>query len=264
MAPTRIDDTSLAGSEPHVANDTRPKAYLLDKYHPDAVRHAETLFRVVHPSDPEIQNWQQNAEYLLVKGSYITATQIRSAKRLKAIGKQGVGLDKIDLEACEKAGVKVFNTPGANATAVAELVLALTMAVARELGSIQTKQHEGLSVHKETCMGQGLTSKTLGLVGMGNISRAVAQMFHRAFDAKIVAYDPFLAKDAWQEIPHVRATSVEEVLHSSDIISIHVPSTKQTRDLIRLKELQMMKATANCNQRCSWRNHQRRRSDSGS
>lgn len=81
---------------------------MIDKLHPQAISHAQELFTVVLPTDPEVQNWRENAEYLLVRGSYITADDVQAARKLKAIGKQGVGIDKIDGEACEKAGIKIF------------------------------------------------------------------------------------------------------------------------------------------------------------
>ncbi|PPJ54939.1 hypothetical protein CBER1_06073 [Cercospora berteroae] len=116
MAPARIDSPQRS-TEFH--EQQRPKLYMIDKFHPEAVKHAQLLFDVVLSTDPENQNWKSNAQYLLVKGSYITASQVATAKKLRAIGKQGVGLDKIDVEACSKAGIKVFNTPGANAGSVA-------------------------------------------------------------------------------------------------------------------------------------------------
>lgn len=81
---------------------------MIDELHPDAVRHAQERFTVVLPTDPEVKNWRENAEYLLVRGSYVTADDVKAARKLKAMGKQGVGIDKIDGEACEKAGVKIF------------------------------------------------------------------------------------------------------------------------------------------------------------
>ncbi|PIA91560.1 D-3-phosphoglycerate dehydrogenase [Cercospora beticola] len=241
MALARIDSPQRS-TESH--EQQRPQLYMIDKFHPEAVKHAQQLFDVVLPTNPEIQNWENNAQYLLVKGSYITASQVAVAKRLRAIGKQGVGLDKIDVEACSKAGIKVFNTPGANAGSVAELVLGLTMAVARQIGSIQVEQHSGQLVPKETCQGQTVRGKTLGLIGMGNISKEVARIIRGAFDADIVAFDPYLPTGAWQDIEHVRLSTVEEVLRAADILSIHVPLTSETRDLIRLAEMRLLRPTS--------------------
>lgn len=245
MAPARIHSPSPSHSEEAIPSTcSRPKLYILDKLHPDAISHAQQLFEVVLPTDPEITHWQQNAEYLLVKSSSITAAQIAACKRLRAIGKQGVGLDKIDVDACEKAGVRVFNTPGVNAGSVAELVLGLTMAVARQIGSIQVRQRAGELVHKETCGGQTLRGKKLALIGMGNISREVARIFRGAFDAELVAYDPFAPRDAWQDVAHVRVDSVADALRGADILSVHVPLTEATRNLIGLEEMRLLKPSS--------------------
>jgi phosphoglycerate dehydrogenase-like enzyme len=240
MAPSRIDSSP----EPEFENDSgKPTVYLIDEYHPEAVKHCHTLFNVIGPKDPEVKNWRQNARYILVKGSVVSADDIAQAKSLRAIGKQGVGIDKIDAAACKAAGVKIFNTPGVNATAVAELVLALTMSVAREIRPITLKQGAGEVVPKSTCSGLILTGRSIGLIGMGNISRRVAEIFHGAFGSHIIAYDPFLPKDAWSDLPHQRATTVDEVL-VADVVSIHVPLVKDTTNLISYAQLERMQPTS--------------------
>jgi phosphoglycerate dehydrogenase-like enzyme len=217
---------------------------MIDSFHPGAITLANQYFNVISPDDKEIHNWRDNAELLLVKGSYVTAADFKSAAKLKAIGKQGVGLDKIDLTAAKVAGVEVYNTPGANAGAVAEVVLALTMSVAREIGSISARQHAGEVVPKSICSGLSISGKTVGLIGMGNIARKVAQIFQGGLSANIVAYDPFLPPGAWDDIPHRRVETVEEVLRAADVVSVHVPLNEHTRDLIGLEQLRMCKRTA--------------------
>lgn len=136
------------------------------------------------------------------------------------------------------------STPGVNSQAVAELVLALSLSVAREIGSISHRQCSGQKVPKETCSGLLLNKKTLGLIGMGNIGKTAAKIFRGAFDAQIVAYDPFLPADAWEDVPHVRAATVKEVLKEADVLSVHVPLTAGTRDLIAYEEMKGMKRNA--------------------
>jgi phosphoglycerate dehydrogenase-like enzyme len=173
----------------------------------------------------------------------MTAEDVASCPNLIAIGKHGVGIDKIDQEACSKRGIKILNTPGANARDVAELVLALTMAVARDIRSITTRQIQN-PVPKETCNGLTLWRKTIGIIGMGNIGHTVAEIFRGAFEAEIVACDVFMPDDAWPDIQHSRVKSVEEVLMSADVVSVHVPLTKETRDMISYNEICMMKPDA--------------------
>jgi len=155
-----------------------------------------------------------------------------------------VGIDKIDAAACAERGIKIFNTPGVNARAVAELVLSLATSVARDVPSINTKQQSGLRVPKEACSGLMLYQKTLGVIGMGNIGKTAAKIFRGAFEAPLIAYDPFAPADAWSDLPHTRASTLEEVYEASDVITIHVPLTKDTRDMIAYRELSMMKRNA--------------------
>jgi phosphoglycerate dehydrogenase-like enzyme len=242
MAPARILDD--CPSPPADYQQDKQTVYFLDTFHPEATAHAQSVFNVILPGTPEHANWRQEAQYLLIRGSYFTAKDVASCPNLIAIGKQGVGIDKIDADACSERGIKIFNTPGVNARAVAELVLALTMSVARDIPAISVKQNSGLRVPKEACNGLMLYQKTLGVIGMGHIGKTVAKIFHGGFEAPLVAYDPFAPANAWSDLPHTRASSIEEVLQVSDVVTIHVPLTKDTLDLIAYKEMTLMKRNA--------------------
>ncbi|KAI1393112.1 D-isomer specific 2-hydroxyacid dehydrogenase [Hypoxylon trugodes] len=222
----------------------KPTLYLLDNFHPEVIKYCEENFTAILPGTPEHANWRQDARFLLVRSSRLTAEDIQSCPKLIAIGKQGVGIEKIDAVACSKQGIEIFNTPGVNARAVAEMVLSLTMAVAREVGRINTRQTQGVLVPKETCSGLILSQKTVGIIGMGNIGKIVAQIFRGAFDAEVVAYDPFLPLDAWSDISHTRLSSIPDLLKVSDVVTIHVPLTENTRNMISLSEFQIMKRNA--------------------
>src|SRR3954464_6694341 len=119
---------------------SKPTVYVLDAFNPQAIAHAKKIFNLILPEDSSFADWRKMASAVLIRGSYMTAEDIASCPNLIAIGKHGVGIDKIDQEACSKRGIKILNTPGANARDVAELVLALTMAVARDIRSITTRQ----------------------------------------------------------------------------------------------------------------------------
>ncbi|KAJ0414247.1 hypothetical protein BJY00DRAFT_321152 [Aspergillus carlsbadensis] len=217
--------------------------YFLDTLHPDAVEHAKTLFNVIGPGDKELNNWREKASAIVIRSSYVTAEDIARAPNLIAIGKHGVGIDKIDQNACAKRKIKILNTPGANARDVAELVVALAMTVARSIRSITTRQLTA-PVPKETCTGLTLQHKTIGVIGMGNIGRTVAEIFHGGFDAKLIAYDAFLPEDAWSHLPHTRAKSAQEVIEQADVLTLHIPLTEETRDMLSYKELKQMKPEA--------------------
>jgi phosphoglycerate dehydrogenase-like enzyme len=240
MPPASVHDDEVCTPR---STQSKPTVYILDVWNPQALAHAKTLFNVITPGDTGFSEWRQNATALLIRGSYFTAEDVASCPNLVAIGKHGVGIDKIDQDACAKRGIKICNTPGANARDVAELVLALTMAVARDIRSITTRQMSK-PVPKETCNGLALHRKTLGIIGMGNIGRTVAEIFRGAFDADVVAYDVFMPKDAWSHIAHDRVTDVDEVYMRADVLSIHVPLTNETRDMISYKQLRMMKSDA--------------------
>ncbi|KAH7067310.1 D-3-phosphoglycerate dehydrogenase-like protein [Paraphoma chrysanthemicola] len=218
--------------------------YLLENFPPEAVQHSQQLFQTVLPSDPEVDNWQKNADAILVREKTISAKDIRNARRLRAIGKQGTGIDIIDQTACEERGIPILNTPGVNAQSVAELVLSMTMAVARQLREISVKQAAGLEVRKEHCCGMTLMGKTIGIVGMGNIGTAVARIFSRAFNASVYACDPFAPVDAWSEIPHTRVQSWEDMLPHVDVLTLHVPLNAKTRGMVDLTRLKRMKCNA--------------------
>lgn len=242
MAPALLTESSRESS-PELGIQ-RPTVYLLDTFSPEAIIHAEKLFTVIPKDSPKHAHWQENARYLLIRSSALSAADIASCPNLKAIGKQGTGIDKIDAKACEARNIRILNTPGVNAHAVAELVLALTMAVARDIPRVAVEQATGARVPKESCSGLILHRKTLGVIGMGNIGRTVAKMFHGAFESPIVAHDPFMPESAWRDIPHIRAKTVDDVLLSSDVVTIHVPLNEETRDLIAYRELSIMKPTA--------------------
>ncbi|CAG5153724.1 uncharacterized protein ALTATR162_LOCUS3302 [Alternaria atra] len=242
MAPSRIDYAEAS----HDAVDgftARPKhnMYLLEDFPEEAIRHSQRLFTTILPSDPEIENWRENADAILVREKTISAVDIASARKLRAIGKQGTGIDIIDQDACKKCGIAILNTPGVNAQSVAELVLSLTMAVARQLRVISTKQAAGSEVRKEHCCGMTLIGKTIGIVGMGNIGTAVARMFIGAFGASVYACDPFAPAEAWADIPHTRAKQWEDMLPHVDILTVHIPLNEKTRGMVSATQFKMMR-----------------------
>ncbi|KAK2040109.1 hypothetical protein LZ31DRAFT_604810 [Colletotrichum somersetense] len=238
MAPSAVSDLPAQDS-----SDSRPTVYLLDSFQPEVIAFCQEKFNAILPGDPKHAKWKE-AKYLMIRSSRLTAEDIAECPNLLAIGKQGVGIDKIDADACAARDIKILNTPGVNARAVAELVLTLTTAVARQVGVISKKQNSGVAVPKEKCSGLILHRKTIGILGMGNIGKSVAQIFRGAFEADVIAYDPYLPADAWADIPHQRAQSVEEVLNTSDVVTVHMPLTPSTRDLIGYPQMQKMKKTA--------------------
>ncbi|OAL48474.1 D-3-phosphoglycerate dehydrogenase-like protein [Pyrenochaeta sp. DS3sAY3a] len=246
MAPSRIDSFERATTPVSAAPVVNPlyNLYLLESFPQEAILHSQTRFKTILHDDPEAKNWRENADAILVREKTISARDIKAAEKLRVIGKQGTGIDIIDQDACAKRSIPILNTPGVNAQSVAELVLSLTMAVARQLRSISVKQAAGLEVRKEHCCGMTLAGKTIGIVGMGNIGTAVARIFRGAFGASVYACDPFAPDDAWRDIPHTRVQNWEEFLPEVDILTLHVPLNSSTKGMVGLSQLKKMRAGA--------------------
>ncbi|GIZ44079.1 hypothetical protein CKM354_000728800 [Cercospora kikuchii] len=246
MAPSRIDTPPLQSTSRSETSllASRPKLYLLEQFPPAVVKHAQTLFNTILPSDPQVQHWKDDADAIVVRELNVSRKDIMAAQKLRAIGKQGTGIDIIDQEACSERNIPILNTPGVNAQSVAELVLALTMAVARQLRPIVARQAAGEEVRKEHCCGTTLSGKAIGIVGMGAIGTAVARMFRGAFGSTVYACDPFAPADAWSDIPHVRVDTLEEMLPHVEMLTIHVPLNAKTRGMVRMQHLQQMRSSA--------------------
>ncbi|KAF7556214.1 hypothetical protein G7Z17_g1645 [Cylindrodendrum hubeiense] len=243
MAPS----ASIIDREEQSLTEKKPKLYILSDFHPEAVKYAQSLFDCVLYGDPKGEAWRTQATAILIKDYYITDQDLKAAPQLRVIGKQGVGLEKVDVDACKKRGVQVCNTPGINAGAVAEMTLCLAFSVARAVPELVLRQRvDGETIRKETIHGALLTGKTVGIIGMGNIGQAVARMFAGGLQTPIIAYDPYFPKELgpWEHIQHRRVHKLDELLESSDIVTVHVPLTPSTQDMISYPQLQKMKQTA--------------------
>jgi phosphoglycerate dehydrogenase-like enzyme len=238
---------SFSSATPKHLTMKKHQLYILSEFHPGAVEYAQSRFDCILHTDPEAQHWRQRATAILIKDFDITARDLDEAPQLRAVGKQGVGVDRIDVQACRARGVQVCNAPGVNAGAVAEMALALAMSVARSIPSINRRMVVGgEAIRKETVAGLLLQGKTLGIIGMGNIGVAVAKMFRGAFGCDLIAFDPFapMSGGPWDEIPHTRALTLDPLLEASDIVTVHVPLSTGTKGLISYAQMQKMKPTA--------------------
>jgi D-3-phosphoglycerate dehydrogenase / 2-oxoglutarate reductase len=172
----------------------------------------------------------------LIVGVDPVTSRVLEAGPLRAVVKYGSGMDNIDLAGAEGLGVRVSSTPGANARSVAELAIALLLALARSVGTHDRSVREG-SWRRIT--GIELAGKRLGIVGYGAIGREVARIA-RGLDMDVVAHDP-LVESGDGDVPLV---SVEELYATSDAVSLHVPLTGETRGMVGAEELAAMKPTA--------------------
>ncbi|NLD51977.1 MAG: phosphoglycerate dehydrogenase [Clostridiales bacterium] len=171
---------------------------------------------------------------------YITADVVeRMPASLKVISRYGAGVDRVDLNACRHRGIVVTNTPGANATAVCELAFALMLASARNLPALHNAVQQGEWPRSD---GMELAGKVLGIVGLGAIGKKLA-VRARAFEMDVLACDPYLDA-AFAASQGIRAVDMDELLGSSDVISLHVPLNEQTRHLISKESIARMKDDA--------------------
>ncbi len=161
--------------------------------------------------------------------------------KLKVVGRLGVGLDNIDVEACRARSIKVIPATGANDLSVAEYVITAALMLLRRAW-LRSEEVAGGAWPRQSMMGRELAGKTMGLVGYGSIAREVAWRAHM-MGMSVVAYDPFLAADhpGWQI---ARNVSLDAVLELADVVSLHTPLTDATRNMIDASSLTKMKPDA--------------------
>src|SRR6185436_19304169 len=164
----------------------------------------------------------------------VNAELLDAAPKLKVIGRAGIGVDNVDIPAATARGVVVMNTPFGNSITTAEHAVALMFALARELPAADNSTQSG-KWEKNRFMGVELTSKTLGLIGCGNIGSIVAD---RALGLrmKVIAYDPFLTPERALEIG-VEKVELDQLLARADFITLHTPLTDQTRNILSAENL---------------------------
>jgi D-3-phosphoglycerate dehydrogenase / 2-oxoglutarate reductase len=179
-------------------------------------------------------------EAMLVRsGSQITAEVLDAAKSLKVIGRPGVGVDNVDLAAATRRGIIVMNSPGGNLVSTAELAMALLLSLARNIAPADASMKAG-KWDRKSFAGVELSGKRIGVVGLGRIGREVAARC-RAFGMEVAAFDPFVSP-AVAESLHVKLRTLDELLQSSDFLTLHTTLTKETRHLIGKEALSKVKA----------------------
>ena len=168
----------------------------------------------------------------------VTADVLEAAPGLKVIGRAGIGVDNVDVEAATAAGVCVMNTPFGNSITTAEHAIAMMMALARQIPQADRSTQEG-KWEKSKFMGVEVTGKTLGIIGCGNIGSIVASRA-QGLRMKVVAADPYLSVERAKEIG-VDKVELDELYARSDFISLHTPLTDQTRNIIGADTIAKMK-----------------------
>ena len=168
----------------------------------------------------------------------VTPTILEKATNLKVIGRAGIGTDNIDKDAASKKGVIVMNTPFGNMITTAEHAIAMMFACARQIPEASASTHAG-KWEKSKFMGVELTGKTLGVIGAGNIGGIVCDRA-RGLKMKVIAYDPFLGEDKAKQM-QIEKVELDDLLKRADFITLHVPLTDQTRNILSRENLEKTK-----------------------
>ena len=183
-----------------------------------------------------------DADALLARTAPYPAEVIAAGKKLKVIARYGVGTDNIDVKFAESQGVWVTITKGANAVSVAEHTITLMLACAKNIVYLDEQTRQNHFEMRNKVPGIELRGKTLGIVGLGAIGREVADIAHNGLKMEIVGYDAFLPAGLPDYIKVV--SSPEEVFKAADVISLHVPSTPETVNMVCERTIGMMKPNA--------------------
>jgi len=183
-----------------------------------------------------------DADAVIIRSEHqFNAKLIKAAPQLRLIARAGVGVENVDLAAATARGIVVLNAPGANSIAVAELAMALMMALFRRIHLADRSLKDG-AWDRSLFAGHELSGKVLGLVGFGRIGREVA-LRARAFGMDVIAYDPFITPAAAQAAD-ISLVKLPELLTHADVVSLHLPLTDQTRHIIGAAQLKRMKPGA--------------------
>ncbi len=190
-------------------------------------------------SKDELKKKIKDRDALLVRSATkVTADVIKAAENLKVIGRAGVGVDNIDLDAATKRGIVIVNSPTASSITVAEHTMGLMLSLARNIAfadsSIKSKKWE-----KKQFLGVELRGKTLGIIGIGRIGLEVSKKA-KAFDMNVVSYDPYISEKAIKKLG-VEVSDFDTLLAESDFITLHIPLTDETKHIIGEEAISKMK-----------------------
>ena len=201
----------------------------------------EPRWTVITPDQIEgkLTSHLESADALIVRSAVqVNDALLEHAPKLRVVGRAGVGVDNVDLDAATRKGIAVMNTPGANAVAVAELTVGMMLGMARSLPRADSLMHAG-KWEKKSLQGTELRGKTLGVVGLGKIGMEVARRA-RAFGMEIVGHDPFVSASVAKD-QGIRLVKLEEVYAATDYLTLHVGLTPQTTGMINADSIKKMK-----------------------
>lgn len=203
--------------------------YLSEYIHPDARKLLEERAEVVSTFDEG-----EKVDAIILRVLPVDAKVMDQCPNLKVIGKHGVGCNTIDLDEAKKRCIPVINTPRANTNAVAELIVGLTLNAGRNITLAHNMSQKGdfKTIAPREMTGVELSGKVLGLVGTGNIARRAAEILCKGFGMRVIGYDPYVTKEAMEQMGYEKYDEVNELIRNADIINVSVPFTPETVNLI--------------------------------
>ena len=203
--------------------------YLSEYIHPDSVRMIRQRADIT-----DNFNRIEDIDGIILRTVNVNRRIISQAKKLKVIGKHGVGCNTIDLDAAREAGITVVNTPLANTNSVAELIVGLMLDISRNIAACDARiRGEGFAcIAPPEMTGIELTGKTVGLVGMGNIARRMGEILRNGFGVRLVGYDPYCSEEQAAFWGIRKYDDLNSMLEASDFVNISVPLTPSTMNMI--------------------------------
>src|SRR5215210_5903670 len=226
----------------------RPRVIVIERMDPlgpELLKREADLIELYDRPGETLEQHLPEADGLVVRIAKITAERIALAPRLKVIGKHGIGVDNVDLDAATRRGVHVVFTPGSNQEAVAEHTLLFMLMLARRVEELAALSRAGrFQDGRDVPPGSDLLGKTLGLVGMGRIGGRLAEICRAAFAMRVVAFDPYADAARAGQLGVELVPTIEPVLRQSDFVSIHAPLTPETRHIVGAAQLKQMKPGA--------------------
>lgn len=199
------------------------------------------LVTIPDGNQPLFEEHMEDAEAILLSTAYkMTRDIIYNARNLKVISRTGVGVDNVDVAAATEQGVLVLNTPQANSVSVAEHTVAMIIAISKQLLMYDSELRAGNFKIRRTNKAVDIDGKTLGLIGCGRIGRFAAEKCEAAFGMQVIGYDPYITEAEGITL----YKDIEEVFKRADYISLHIPLTPETKNLVGERLLSLMKPTA--------------------
>lgn len=241
-APVVLALSTLQQQKEPVMPDTRPRILIADPVAPEGVQMlravGEVDMKIGLPQDSLIATIPSYDALVVRSETKVTRAVIEAATRLAVVGRAGVGVDNIDLDAATERGVIVVNAPQGNTVAAAEHTIALLLALARHIPQADASMRRG-EWRRKDFLGTEVRGKTLGIVGLGKIGSEVARRA-AAMEMQVIAYDPFVPSERARAVG-AESVDFEQLLLLSDFISVHPPLTSQTTGMLGAEEIARMK-----------------------